>query len=350
MKKQTFSTSRRTLLKGAAAAGVIAGFPAIVRAQNRELVFSIPGGIYEQNFRPHVVEPFEKKTGRKISLQFQGSNEVYAKVLATKDAPDFDLAFLSYPLAMSAKDTKDVFIDLPTSLVPNAADLDPLFYDIYDRKAVGFNYAPYGIGFHVNHVKPAPTSWHDLWRPELKGKVTITDLSGGFAFETVVLAALINGGSIDNLEPGWEAMKRLKPNVFRWYKSAPEAAQLFEREEAWAGGLASSRIYTLKDAGKPVEWVAPKEGTPVGVLSFHVLKNSRNRDLAVEFANWAISKEPQEGFANGIEFGPCSKKAELKGRAKERVPAHAQLMRIDWPKLAPKMRAMDERWQREVVT
>ena len=89
---------------------------------------------------------------------------------------------------------------------------------------------------------------------------------------------------------------------------------------------------------------------PVGVLSFHVANKTPNRDLALEFINFAISKEPQEGFANGIEFGACNVKAELKGRAKDRVPPHEKLMRIDWPKLEPKMSAMAERWQRDVVS
>jgi len=344
--------SRRSALKAGAAATALAlsGFPLIARAQNREIVMNVPGGIYEQNFKAHVVEPFEKKSGKKVNLRFTASDVVLTSMLAQKDNPEYDIAFLSYPLAMKAITTRDIFIDLPVEIVPNARDLHPLFYDLYERKAAGFNFAPFGIGYNTDRVKPAPTSWQDLWRPELKGRVSVTDLGGGFAFETVVIAALINGGSIDNLEPGWEALKKLKPNVVRWYRSAPEGAQLMEREEAWVSTIASSRMYAVKDAGKPVDWVAPKEGTPVGVLSFHVARNSPNRDLAVEFANFALGKEPQEGFANGIEFGACNVKAELKGRAKDRVPPHEKLMRIDWPKLEPKMSAMAERWQREVVS
>ena len=344
--------SRRTALKagGAVAALAVTGFPLIAKAQNKELVMNLPGGIYEQNFKQHVVAPFEQKTGKKINLRFTPSDVVLTSMMAQRDNPEYDIAYLSYPLAMKAITTKDLFIDLPINLIPNAKDLHPLFYDLYERKAAGFNFAPFGIGYNTDKVKPAPTSWQDLWRPDLKGRVSVTDLGGGFAFETVVIAALINGGSIDNLEPGWEALKRLKPNVVRWYKSAPEGAQLMEREEAWVSTIASSRMYAVQDAGKPVDWVAPKEGAPVGVLSFHVANKTPNRDLALEFINFAISKEPLEGFANGIEFGACNVKAELKGRAKDRVPPHEKLMRIDWPKLEPKMSAMAERWQREVVS
>jgi putative spermidine/putrescine transport system substrate-binding protein len=339
--------NRRTTLLGITA-GMTA--PAILRAQPKSIVMNVPGGIYERNFREHVSDPFEKKTGVKIELRFKGAAEVFTSMLAQRQDPEYDIAFLSYPTAMRAIRSDGVFIDLAPEQIPNVRDIDSLFFDGYDRRAVGFNYAPYGLGFAIDHVKPSPTSWKDLWRPELKGRITLSDISGGFTLETIVLAAMIHGGSIENLDPGFAALRALKPNIFRLYKSAPEAAQLFERGEVWIGGLASSRIYTLQDAGKQVDWTAPSEGTPVGVLSFHVARFSKVRDLALQFVDFALGREPQEGFANGIEFGACNAKAELRGKAKTRVPPHAQLMRIDWRRLAPQMNALNERWQREIAS
>jgi putative spermidine/putrescine transport system substrate-binding protein len=297
-----------------------------------------------------VVEPFQKATGKTVELQFKGGAEVLAQMIAKPRDPEYDIAFLGYPVAMRAIRTEGIFIDLPPERLPNARDLDPLFYDLYERKAAGFNYAPYGLGYSAKSVVPAPTSWKDLWRPELKGRITLSDIAGGFTFETIVLASIIHGGDVKNLEPGFAALRQLKPNVYRYYRSAPEATQLFERGEVWIGGIANSRIYTLKDAGHAVDWIAPAEGAPVGVLSHHIALHSPNRDLAIEFANFSLGKAPQEGFANGIEFGPCSTKAELKGRAAERVPPHAKLMRIDWRDLAPRMGPLSERWQREIAS
>lgn len=341
--------SRRTVLAGAAAGAAVLSFPGIVRAKNQEVVINVPGGIYEQNFRKHVTDPFEAKTGKKIILRYKPASEVLTNMMVQSDAPEYDIAYLSYPVAMKAIKTEGIFEDMPASKVPNAKELDPIFYDLYEQRAAGFNFAPYGLGYNTANVSPAPTSWQDLWREDVAGHITLPDISGGWVFETVALAAIINGGDIENLDPGFEAIKKIKKNVHRFYKSSPESVQLFERSEAWIGGIASSRMYALKDQGLPIDWVAPKEGAPIGVLSFHIAKNTPNKDLAFEFVNFALGKEPQEGFANGIEFGPCNSKAELKGRAKERVPGFDQLMRLDWRKIEPQMGAIAERWQREIV-
>ena len=53
----------------------------------------------------------------------------------------------------------------------------------------------------------------------------------------------------------------------------------------------------------PVEYVIPRKVTPVGVLSFHVPENARNRDLLLEFVNFAIDDGPQTGFGNDMQSG-----------------------------------------------
>lgn len=350
MTKNAGNVSRRTLLKGAAAAGAVTGFPAIVRAKSKTLVTTLYGGIYEKNYRLAVIEPFEKATGAKIQIKYGGSGSWFTSAVANKDDPEIDIVFLSLPVAMKAIRTKGIFMDLPIELIPNAKDVDPIFYDLYDRKAVGFNYAPYGMVYRTDKVSPPPSSWGDLWKPEFAGKILLPDLSGGGAYETMVIAALLNGGNETNLEPGYEALKKLKKNVFRFYKNNNEPIAIYEQAQAIIGGWYSARAYAIKDKGVPFDFVTPKEGAPVGVLSYHIAKNSPNRDLAVEFVNFSLSKTAQEVFANNMEYGVVNKHAELVGRAKKRITPHSQLMRLDWKKIAPRMSSMAERWQREIVS
>ena len=149
--------SRRTVLAGAAAGAAVLSFPHIVRAQDKEVVINVPGGIYEQNFRAHVTDPFEAKTGKKIIMRYKPASEVLTNMMVQKDAPEYDIAYLSYPVAMKAIKTEGIFEDMPASKVPNALDLDPIFYDLYERRGAGFNFAPYGLGYNTDRVTPAPT-------------------------------------------------------------------------------------------------------------------------------------------------------------------------------------------------
>ena len=348
----TIATRRRVLLAGGAATAIGAtaiGAPAIVRAQTKTLVTTGYGGLHEKWFRTAVIEPFEAKTGARLPFKYGAAGEWLTSSIANKDEPEIDVPMLSLPVAMRAITIDGIFLDLDPARIPNAADVDPMFFDLYRRRAVGFNYGDFGICFRTDKVSPAPTSWRDLWDKAHAGKLLLPDITAGAVLEVIVIAALVNGGSESNLEPGWAALKALKPNVLRFFKNNTEPVGLFERGEAQIGAWFSARSYAITDAGVPFGYAIPKEGAPVGVLSFHIARNTRNRDLAYEFVDFALSRQAQETFANGVEYGPCNVKAELRGRARARVPSAAQLMRIDWTKIQPQIPAMQQRWQREIV-
>lgn len=80
-----------------------------------------------------------------------------------------------------------------------------------DGKSVS-DYTGYmSIGFDSSKV-PAPTSVADLLKPEYRGKVALngdpTQAAAGF--NGVVMAALANGGSADNIAPGVDFFHKLK--------------------------------------------------------------------------------------------------------------------------------------------
>lgn len=343
------STPRRSLIASGLLLGGATFAPSIVRAQARSLVISLYGGVYEKHFKEAVIAPFEQATGARIIIKYGSPPEWLTSAVVNKDRPEIDICTLNLPTAMRAITLDDVFLDLPPQTIPNALELDPIFYDLYSRRAVGFNHGPWGMGYRTDRVNPAPTSWSDLWKREFAGRVLLPDVSSGGAYEMIVIAAMLNGGSEKNLEPGYKALIELKPRVLRFFKNNNEPIPMLTSGEAVICAWYSARIYPLKDTGVPVEFLSPKEGAAVGTISLHIAKNSRQRDLAVEFTNFAISRKPQEDFANGIEYGPTNRFARLTGRAAQRVPAHNQLMRIDWPVLAPQLPRMAQRWQRDIA-
>jgi putative spermidine/putrescine transport system substrate-binding protein len=335
---------RRALL-GAAA---VMGCPAIVRAQSKTIVSTGFGGIYEQRYRRHVLEPFEKKTGAKFVFKYGSPDEWLANAVINKDDPEIDLPFLGLPTSIKAARIPGVFLDLTPEMIPNLRDVDPAFYDFFDRKAVGFNYADVGIAYRRDMVAEAPTAWADLWHPRFKGQIIMPQPSGGFFYEMVTIAALLNGGSAANLEPGYAALQRLKPNVVRWYKTPNDVGTMLERKEAAVAMSGSFRTFAMKDAGLPVEFVMPKEGSPVGILSYHVPAKARNRDLLLEFINFALSLEAQTGFGNDMQSGMCNRNVVFRPEIAARIAPQDRLMRLDWKTVEPKMGEMVERVQREV--
>ncbi len=85
-----------------------------------------------------------------------------------------------------------------------------------DPQARWFNdYGGYiSIGCDAKRVKTCPTSFKDLLKPQYKGQVALNGnpTKSGSAFGGVYAAALANGGSFDNIQPGLDFFGKLKKN------------------------------------------------------------------------------------------------------------------------------------------
>jgi putative spermidine/putrescine transport system substrate-binding protein len=79
----------------------------------------------------------------------------------------------------------------------------------------GYWYGDYwgviAFGTNMDVVKNPPQDWSDLLKPEYKNKVALNDdpRKAGAAFAGVYAAALANGGSLSNIEPGIDFFARL---------------------------------------------------------------------------------------------------------------------------------------------
>lgn len=342
--------ARRDVLAIGATAGAMLAAPAQVRAQTRTIVTTLFGGVYEQNYRRFVMDPFTQKTGARFQIRYGSPTEWLTSTLINRDDPEIDLPFLSLPVAMKALTNPGVFLDITPEMVPNLRDVDPFFYDAYDRNAVGFNYVENGLAYRSDRVAPPPAAWADMWDPRFRGQLVLPDIAGGYFYELIVIAAKLNGGSETNLEPGYQALRRLRPNVFRWFRSPNEVPALLQRGEATVASLGGARAWAIKDGGAPVDFVIPREGAPVGILSYHVPAKVRNRDLILAFIDHAMSVEVQTAFGNGMQSGMANRRVQLAPDVAPRVAPLDRLLRLDWKLIEPRMGEMAERMQREVIT
>jgi putative spermidine/putrescine transport system substrate-binding protein len=137
--------------------------------------------------------------------------------------------------------------------------------------------------------------------------------------------------------------------VIRWFKTSNEVITSLERKEVGVALSSSFRTYAMKDSGIPVEYVIPTEGAPAGVLSFHIPEKARNRDLLLDFVNFAISEEPQTGFGNDMQSGMANFKVRLNPDLAPRIVPVKDLIRLDWQAIEPQMTKIVERMQREVI-
>ncbi|KQQ35582.1 hypothetical protein ASG19_18040 [Rhizobium sp. Leaf306] len=351
LSKTNISISRRAFtLGGVAAAGLITGFPAIVRAQSKTIVTTLFGGAYEERYRKFVLDPFSAKTGAQFVIKYGSADEWLNNALINKANPEIDLPFLSLPVAMRAIRIPGLFMELTPKEIPTLADIHPIFRDTYENKAVGFNYVDYGILYRKDLVNKEIVSWADLWDASLAGKVICPGPAAGSMYELVMIAAQIAGGGSDYTK-GIDKLKELKPNVLRWFNTANEVDGLIQRGEASvAAGFGGFRSYALIDAGVPGQFVTPKEGAPMGVLSYHVPTNAKNRDLLLEFVDFALGVEQQTQFGNAMPTGVTNSKVVLDPKVASRIAPADKLLRIDWGAVQKNFTAITRRMQSEVIS
>jgi putative spermidine/putrescine transport system substrate-binding protein len=294
------------------------------------------------------VDPFQKKFNAEVILKYGTSSEWVANGILNRDHPEIDVTYLAYPDSIRAVN-EGLGMVLKPEEVPNVLNLYPVWYESYKRQAAGIDYAAWGLSYRTDSGIPAPTSWLDLFKPEYAGRVIAPNLTTSGGFQTLVMMAKLHGGSEDNIDPGFEAMKRLKPSIRKFYLSNSEAAQIMDRGDAVVGAMYDNATWPLFDGGRPVRFTAPKEGALVGMVSLHIAPKTRFPELCKNFVNFAISKEANEGFCNEVMAGPTNKLAELHDPAKSRVPPLEKLVTPDWFEIVKFAPRWIDRWNREIT-
>lgn len=344
----TNKLDRRSFLASSAAVTLGVAMPRGAMAAGGGFTSTVFGGVWEQNYRKAIVDKFEAEHGVKVNLQLGSSAEWLTNAIVNKADPEIDMLMLPYPDSIKAI-MADIGIELTPEDIPNIADIEPVWWEQYKKRGVGLDYASYGIAYRTDLVDKPITKWEDLFRPEFAGKITIPDIGTWGSWEILVMMAKLRGGSEENMDPAFEALAELKPNIRRYFSSSTDAMSMLDAGEVVAVGMTTNiPPYALIDAGKPVEFVFPEEGAMVGMVSYHIAEKSENKDICKAYINHAISKESQEAFCNAVIAGPVRPDAKLTGKAAERVPALDKLTLFDWFKIVPQMSMLTDRWNYEV--
>ncbi len=94
---------------------------------------------------------------------------------------------------------------------------------------VAFEISATAITYNPKVVTTPPTSWNDLFDPKYKGRIAIGDITGTSGVQFLMAVNKMRGGTLDNMEPGFAAMKELADNSVTLYTQADQLVSLFQR-------------------------------------------------------------------------------------------------------------------------
>jgi putative spermidine/putrescine transport system substrate-binding protein len=297
----------RLALTAALAGLALAAQP--VAAQQPELVVST-FGIAQEAFRRILFQPFEAECGCKVVVESGNNADRLAKLEARRDNPNIDMAVFLDFTALEAHN-KGLVERLDPARLSNFGKLHDFAKDpLGNGMAVGYTAFSTSIVYRTDKLKDV-TSWKDLWRPELKGRVAIPNITTSQAPNVIMMADRSFGGMSEGFAGGIDKLADLKPNIVTFYERGAQVVTLFAQDEIWAAPVGRFNWGNLKRTGLPLAWLRPAEGEAGGVNVMVMIKGSKKADLVYRLMDKWLSAPVQKALADALVDSPVNREVKL---------------------------------------
>ncbi|NRF91986.1 ABC transporter substrate-binding protein [Paenibacillus frigoriresistens] len=274
----------------------------------KQLVVAGNGSTVEQLMKDEIFKKFNQKyPDVKLTYVSGVSTEIVAKVKAQKASPQIDVTVIEGGEQEGGR-VEGLWEPLSDQSIPNMkkvnADLK-----VKDNSGVAVNYTPMGISYNAEIVKakglPIPTSWNDLAKPEMKGNLTIAEISSNFGRSALIMLAYANGGSENSMDPGFEKFKTMAGYMPTFAKSSAQLQQDLQNKTAAYTTWTQARSLVQKDAGLNLEFVVPKEGTNLVPNVATIVKGAKDPNAAQLFIDFLLSDEVQVLYGQKLYYNPA---------------------------------------------
>ncbi len=333
--------ARRAILAGAAAT---LARPLVAQSRTPLTVMAY-GGVYEKILRDTVIPRFEAATPYAVTLVVADDTLLVPRLVAARNRSPFDVITLNDDAATVLRGAGLLAPDQSANL----KNLPQIYDSMKPPRTViyGITIYEYDLVYRTAAFPTAPASWNDLWKPGIT--VGVPALSQAYGLTFLYLAATLNGGSATNLQPGFDAIKRLQK--YKIYKNVGQGLTMFQQGEIDAALYYAHRGQQLIDLGFPVAKIRPAEGVFAQRTGTQIPRTTSNMPGALAWVDYSLSAEYQSAFVDQF-YSPANRTVTMtpEMRAKHIVGDEvvATLRDPPWAELLPQRDALLDRWAREL--
>ncbi|MEZ5924204.1 MAG: extracellular solute-binding protein [Hyphomicrobiaceae bacterium] len=313
--------NRRHLLQGGAAiAGALALGPFIPGTARADIGGEVSLFTWEGfDMEPELKEWREKNGVTAKNSTMTTQDDVQGKLVGGSPVA-LDLTEYNQAYNKFYAEELGIIEPIDVSKVPNY-NANDIFAGFYQGERWYWNNTQWGIPFTwgLNSLvyNPAmmerPTSYADLLKPELKGKITIIDDNTG----TWPTAAIMGGvpGKYPNvtkeeLATLWEGMKPYRDQCKSFAASNGDViSMLVSGDIAACLNVWSGIPFETAKQNVKTDYVIPKEGAVMWCDAWFTPKTAKNRDTALAYINETLAAAPQASLANRAVTGVVTKGA-----------------------------------------
>jgi spermidine/putrescine-binding protein len=302
------------------------------------------GGIYEELARKLVVAPFERDTGAAVEIVPGSAAQIITRLMAERAAPTIDLVIVDQLVMGSAID-EGLFETIDRNNIPSLAELAPEAIDPRGYGPVVHSHnLVLGYNTKLLEVTP-PAAWADLWDARFKGLVVpgAIELTPGLLF--LLQANALNGGTYENIDPGFAALKKLTPNINKYFHTVGEVRPLVAQNNVVVA-ISSNMLHAEIEQGSPVAMVFPTEGCLASPAVAQVDKGTKAKALAEQFIDYYLKPDAQLGWSRDYNVSVFNAKANVPPDVTARIADKVTF--FDGAEVAKRRAGWVDRWTREI--
>ncbi|MEV0608671.1 extracellular solute-binding protein [Polymorphospora rubra] len=284
---------------------------------------------------------------------YEDSNAVgYPKILAAKqatpDKPLVNMGFFNSQISAQG-DLDGTWNTLDYAALSNATDISDTFRRP-NSNGIGIGADQIGIVYNTENISTPPAGWADLWDDRHRGKLTLFD----YWWQVVFMAARLNGGSLSNMDPGWNLWREKAGNIRTLVTANPEWQQVLSNGTADITSCWNGTGLQFKADGAPVDYVVPAEGAiAVPVYLQTVQGNSDNQqEICLDILNEMLAPKWCQMWAETAVQAPANSgvtlPADLAGLPGFQQANVDKLISVDWGLVAQQNAAWRSRWDADV--
>ena len=189
------------VLTGVLSASLLVGCKSTDNSAGSDKLIISTWGLNEDVLKKEVFEPFAKEHGVEVVLEVGNNSDRLTKMKNNPNS-NIDITYLAESFSEQGIEA-GIFEKLDYSKIPNAQKInEKAKYTV--ENGYGPAYTLNSIGIVVDPTSNIEiNSWEDLWKPELKGKIAIPDITTTNGAAVVDIAATKAG--VDITEDNGEA-------------------------------------------------------------------------------------------------------------------------------------------------
>ena len=298
--------SRRDAFAGAAATVTLLSSRS-ARAVEGTVVVSNWGGDWNDRTVRFVEQPIVEAKRIRVVHDLGMEPERKAKLVAERQLRrgSIDVIHINATDAFELLN-QGVIVDLDGTRIPNLADVPASLRQPY---FLPWLYSGVVILYNRNTIKAPPTSYADLWDRKWTGKLGLTNQ---LYFNYVMMAGLLDGGTVTNASAGQERLAELKrltqPKIYAAHQQMAAALATGEIEVAVNY---KARALQWQQDGTPIDVRYPTEGAIATTFGASLPRRAPDLAAAYLYLDAMLDPKAMGQLAGASFYAPANVKAEL---------------------------------------